>query len=366
MKRRMINCTVEAVEKLFYKNEWRKIFYSFGNLRISSDVPLNIDDYICDQPSSPWEILERDGITVYPSDAFLTSIINDPHALLDYPKDIFIIDMDSKSKASKVKYGIPLLTEKGAIKSANTECLKIGWEETLRADEEYSWNRFFTDEGRDMSKVPSNSLIIIDRYLFAEFFRAKDNVCSILEEILPRTFDDTYHILFIADPSQFKKKSKDKQLLDTQFVATELYNAIMSVRRPYHIIVELLALQPIENYNWQRATDREKAHFNIYNITHNRRIVSNTFVIRADHKLCAIKQWNGIQLSNTSQTIRFDANFSGVKEKKQKAHSLPIKVADDIISALSVLPDNHFNIGRYFLDGVEGKSENIINRLLRR
>lgn len=366
MKNRMINCTVEAVENLYKKKDWCGVFNNIGHLRIPTQNPLSIESYVCDQPNSVWEIIDKSNIAIHSSDGFLDSIKENPHTLIDYPKDIFLIDRTTKSKVAKNNYGIVLMTER----SAKSEILKLEWSEPLIFNQNYSWHRFFTDEGRDMAKIPSNSLIIIDRYLFTDFDLGIYNLCRILDEILPTKFNDDYHILIVSDPSEFKRyvnspknKKKNKALVDVKIAATEIFNAISTLRNQFRLQVELLAL---ESFVGDRVTLSDKIHFDVYSDTHNRRIVSNTFIIRAEHKFCAIKKYkNTILQSNASQTIWFDANYAGVDKKYQNIHALPIKVAEGIIKTLSKIVDNHINIGRYFLNGQEGKSESIINRLLR-
>lgn len=351
----MINCTTDAVENLYFKRDWSRIFMSQGNIRIPTEIPLDLDNYVCDQPNSVWEHIDRAGINVFSSDGFLDNLHKDTNSLLKHPKDIFLIDRSSKSRASKDNYGVVLMTEK----SAKTEFLKIGWEETLKVNQNYSWRRFFTDEGRDMSMIPSNSLIIIDRYLFSSFDQGLDNLCEILDEIMPTSFGNEYHILIISDPSEFKRS---KTVIDLQVAVDEIYSAISEVRSQYNVQVELFALS---SFNGKRQTESDKIHYNVYSDSHNRRIISNTFVIRAEHKFCAIKEYRGVLQSSTSQTIWFDANFSGVDKKYQNMHSLPIKVAENILETLSSIVDKHISIGRYFLNGVEGNSDCIINRLLK-
>ena len=159
MKNRMINCTVEAVENLYKKKDWCGVFNNIGHLRIPTQNPLSIESYVCDQPNSVWEIIDKSNIAIHSSDGFLDSIKENPHTLIDYPKDIFLIDRTTKSKVAKNNYGIVLMTER----SAKSEILKLEWSEPLIFNQNYSWHRFCTDEGRDMAKIPSNSRIIIDR-----------------------------------------------------------------------------------------------------------------------------------------------------------------------------------------------------------
>jgi hypothetical protein len=344
------------------RRDWCRIFKNQGSIRIPTEIPFDLDNYVCDQPNSIWELIDRDGIRIYSSDCFLDQLQKDTSSLLAHPKDIFLVDRSSKSRTTKSNYGVILMTDK----SAKSEVLKLGWEEPLKINQPYSWHSFFTDAGRDMSKIPSNSLIIIDRYLFANFDQGLDNICEILDEILPKTFSGDYHILIISDPAEFKRYNDSTgamTVLKTEAAATELYDALSNIRDQYPLEIELLALSAFKG---KRQSSSDKTHFNVYSDSHNRRIISNTFVIRAEHKLSAIKEFGGRLQSNASQTIWFDANFAGVDKKYQNIHSLPIKVAENIIDTLSNIVDKHINIGRYFHNGVEGKSENIINRLLRK
>ena len=129
------------------------------------------------------------------------------------------------------------------------------------------WDRILDS----VEKLPSNALIIIDRYLFAK--RSKDagdglvNVKNILRELLPTQFDGgDYHLTVVFDID-----AKHASYTFSE-IATKLTNIAHQLRPSYNTMVEVFGI---------------KESCTLYDDSHDRRIVSNYFIVIASHKLAA-------------------------------------------------------------------------------
>ena len=351
MKRRMINCTTDAVENLYMKRDWCRIFKNQGSIRIPTEIPLDLDTYVCDQPSSIWELIDRDGIRIYSSDCFLERLQEDSSSLLTHPKDIYLIDRSSKSKTTKSNYGVVLMTDK----SAKPTSLKIKWEDHPLPNKGFSWKQFFTSYGRDMSLIPNNALIITDLYLFDILEQGIKNVTDILEEIMPQVFDSEYHLLIVTDISL-------NNTVTTDFAIKEIQKIRANIKRSYPVTLEVLL---ISRQKVKPTTPDESALFNLYSASHDRKIYSNSFIMTASRGFNAIKEYKGKMQSRWDQTIRFECNYSSLDTKYQSIHMQPVNVVDEYIKYLSKIVDNSLCVGRYFINGVEDHPQNIVNRLIR-
>lgn len=205
--------------------------------------------------------------------------IDDPHAL-------FILDIDEEwASVISRKYGIlchPLgmeaernpLFQEGVEKSIDKNEPRRGWSELLL-------------EG---NTPPSNYLIFIDRYIFADDRNditsedGFDNVFEILDQALPGQLGCEFHILFIFDASTLRKS---KAGLTFESLTKRLVKIRRQLRRPYPIVMEALSIS--------------RDDFN-YDETHNRRILSNFYLIRADHSLKAFRNGRGLY----TQTLWLD------------------------------------------------------------
>lgn len=356
MKHRMINCSVEAVENLYFKRDWARIFKNTRNIRIPTSIPVDLEECVHDQSETVWELLSLEGIRIYQNEPFVDELVDNSKSLLDYPKDMFVIDGSLKRSLCRSNYGVVVMPNR----SAQASMLKIRWNEPLLAGDLFNWKKFFTDEGRDMSKIPTNALIIVDLYLFDLISPGANNVKNILEELLPQNFSDTYNILIITDPSVMKK-AKNTPISSLESAVKDIQHIIKRIKRPYPLSLEMWF---IESAQWP-TNPQEQAHFELYKACHNRRIFSNTYVITADHGFSAVRLDNNNQVARWPQNITFECNYAGISDKYQKATSLPIKHTDDILFYISQIIDNGYNVGRYFLNGVEGNVVDITNRMLK-
>jgi hypothetical protein len=186
-----------------------------------------------------------------------------------------------------------------------------------------------------VEKLPSNALLLTDRYLFA--FRHPNagdgiaNIHDILEQLLPKQFNGgDYHVTVVFDNMA---KHSSYTFND---IATQLNRLKQQLKRDYPILMEVLGITP---------------DCSIYNKLHNRRIVSNYFVVKMDYKLAAFNK----NIGTVDQTIIPQVLFT--QESLNGRSSAPLKSMNQIISALRDFsnslssPRTNHNSYYYAVDG---------------
>ena len=201
-----------------------------------------------------------------------------PENVLKNPTALYILDLaPSEALAIQRMYGVMCLSSSSpdisSLIDVNDEHttgkrkpLLRGWDSVLDSIEH----------------LPSNALILTDRYLFKDtnvhYGNGFDNVKSILTELLPQELSTTYHITIVFD------KSEIDSLYDFDTIAKRLNDVAKEMNRSYPITMEVLGITGGND---------------IYYSFHNRRIVSNYFVVKMDHKLAAFHN----NVGTTDQTI---------------------------------------------------------------
>jgi hypothetical protein len=128
-----------------------------------------------------------------------------------------------------------------------------------------------------VEKLPSNALLLTDRYLFA--FRHPNagdglaNIKDILSQLLPQQFSGgDYHVTVIFD-----NMAKHSTYTFDE-IATKLNHIKTQLGRDYPIMMEVLGITP---------------DCSIYNKLHSRLIISNYYLVEAGHKLAAFNHDKG-------------------------------------------------------------------------
>lgn len=199
-------------------------------------------------------------------------------------------------------------------------------------------------------EVPSNSLVFVDRYLFANDRTITsqdgiDNVYDILNNVLPKSLGVDYHILIIFDATTLKSTEGDT----FQRISTQLNKLTKRLNRPYRIIIETLSLDRNTQY---------------YNETHNRRILSNYFILRVDRSLKAFRNNQSLY----SQSLWLDCIASkGIVH--QTASDIPAKELSKYLNNIRKAVKQIKTIKGQVLFSQNGNSkipvDNITNRLLK-
>lgn len=204
-----------------------------------------------------------------------------PDRVLKNPSALYILDVTPAEALSiQRNYGVMCLSS--ALPSI-TPLIDVN--DIHRPEKEMPLGRGWDTVLDSVEKLPSNALILIDRYLFSEsnaaYGNGFDNVLAILTELLPQQLDkDTkYHVTVI-----YAKQKEGKEVYTFQEVATQLNDLKAMLNRPYDITMELL-----------RITEG----CSIYYDFHDRFILSNYYCVEASHKLAAFDK----DVATARQTI---------------------------------------------------------------
>ena len=356
MKVKMVNANPDVIEQIYFKRDWQKILKQRNNIRIPTDNPLTIDNYVHDQPDSIWEVIDRDGIKVHDNATYLSRIQEDPKSILENPTDIFFVDRNIKKKYLSCNSGVLVNSQK----LAPTIPLKAEWSISPKGGECFSWGNVFRSDVLNR-QIPSNALVLVDRYMFAKMGEGIQNLADIMESILPATLNGDYHILIISDHTTIKE---DKKPLSPEEAATRLQCIVPSLNRPYDIVFEIIMVERIPKKDLM--TPEESAQLSFYDDTHNRRIFSNYFIVSAEHGMNAVRtSKKGISVATYEQNIKFESIYAGVDNKFQDLNFLPIKRWDDFIRSVGIFIKGDSPLCHYFINGIRGDIHNIKNRLIK-
>lgn len=193
-----------------------------------------------------------------------------PENVQKNPSSLYILDISSaEALAIQRTYGVmcvsgdspnisPLIDVNDIHIAKEQEKLGRGWDSVLDSVEQ----------------LPSNALLLIDRYLFA-FKRpnAGDgiaNIKDILGELLPKQFlGGNYHVTIVFD-----NMAKDEYYSFDE-ITRLLEDVKQQLNRDYPITMEVIGITP---------------DCSIYNKLHNRMIISNYYLVEASHKLAAFNK----------------------------------------------------------------------------
>lgn len=226
-------------------------------------------------------------------------ITQKPEYVLSEPQGAFLLDVN-EDIAGLIQKAFGVICQSTC--NLNDCCIaEPEHKMTLFSEEtEHSWKELFED-----TSMPSNALVIIDRYIFGYDGKVKSgyrdgiiNIEKILSNVLPPVLSCDYHVLILFD----EKQSNDKYF-DINKIGLILEDYKKDhLKRPYNIDIELFSVSS-KAYN--------------YEDTHNRRIISNYFICSADHLLKAFRK-DGRAVCN--QDIRLEYSYSyGLKDKSDPA-----------------------------------------------
>ena len=268
-----------------------------------------------------------------------------PEEVLKNPSALHILDMThTEALAIQKTYGVmcmssdcpdisPLIDVNDIHISNERERLGHGWDSVLDSVE----------------KLPSNALLLTDRYLFA--FRSPDagdglsNIHDILNELLPQQFSGgDYHVTVVFDDmSKHKSYTFDE-------IATKLNRIKTQLHRDYPIMMEVLGVTPDSS---------------IYNKLHNRLIISNYYLVEAGHKLAAFNHDKGTARQTLlPMTLFTESSLDGTSTPPLKAIDQTLSSLRDFSKSLSRLTDH--SVYLYAVNGQRmEKCLGIRNRLIK-
>ena len=238
---------------------------------------------------------------------YIKKIPSKPESVLKNPSSLFILDIPlAEAKRIRNLYGVMCFSE---IDKNIYALIDVYDEHTT--DKNKPLGRGWDTVLDSIEHLPSNALILTDRYLFkttnAWYGNGFENVRSILTELLPKELNAPYHITVIFD------KDNIDDIYNFQTIAQRLNGIKEDFNRDYPITMEALGI-----------TDKNQTYYSF----HNRRIVSNYFVVKTDYSLAAFNK----SVGTADQTIIPQAMFT---EDSLNGHSTPpLKSMQQIVSAL--------------------------------
>lgn len=276
---------------------------------------------------------------------YIKGISAHPETVLQHPSSVYVLNITiTEAERIQRSYGViclseerldisPLIDVNDIYVSTEHEKLGRGWDSVLDSVE----------------GLPSNALLLTDRYLFA--FRHPNagdglaNIRAILDELLPQQFlGDDYHVTVVFDNiNKHKSYTFDE-------IATKLNRIKTQLRRDYPIMMEVLGVTP---------------DCSIYNKLHNRLIVSNYYMVEAGHKLAAFNQDKGTTRQTLLPLALFtESSLNGKSTPPLKAINQTLSTLRDFTNSLSKLTDH--NVYLYAVNGQRmEKCMGIRNRLIK-
>ncbi len=252
------------------------------------------------------------------SDAAMEEYKSHPKKVLDNPSSLYILDIPEKETADiQRKYGVMCVSNETPnvaslididdFFSPNPGEIKYnGWDQVLD----------------NVERLPSNALLITDRYLFCPRKKndgnGMENVYMILNELLPTEFEgDKYHVTIV-----FSAEHLDWDLYrDFDNIVDGLNDIIDGFRSPQE-------RKPARNYDIMLEVLGIKKKCGIFRKLHSRRIVSNYYFVEASQQLAAFK---GNLTGATQQIIIPLALFT--KSGLAGPSSLPMESIDQTIES---------------------------------
>ena len=271
-------------------------------------------------------LYDRAGKFDYGAGQYLEMVVSDNKKVLEHPNAIFVLDV-SKKKANEISKYYGVICQ--PIKEMSVADLKDGYKVFMSPSSNIkSWGKCLKTNPNHGSKIcsliPANSLIIMDRYLFTasspktkvkinkEINYGIKNVVSILNSLVPRSFKDDFHILLMFDPKTIIDRypsGASKQEIDAYNQALRVVCGTIADKiqkkvrfKTPKVFIEILCME------------RKSAEY--YSETHDRRIISNYYIIKATKNLKAFKKgWV------ETQDVTYEALCNGIDNGNSRFQS---------------------------------------------
>lgn len=256
-------------------------------------------------------------------DAIEAILNGDYSRVYDFPNSAFILNVD-KCVADRIQseYGVVFQSAQCPDSSILTDVdpdYKVSLRYVNSRDRDLSWGSILS--GLVTPRMPSNSLIINDRYLFAkdkfnvnDDARGVDSVKEILRTLLPSDMVNGYYVVILFWLDGATKRETAEQLVKN---VAEGINKIKKERQFKHMNGRL----NIDVICLYGNNSGEK--------THNRRIISNYYTITAEHKLY-VRGESAIP-QNFNVYKLFSHGIDGKSDSPLVGHADTIKGIRDVI-----------------------------------
>ena len=202
--------------------------------------------------------------------------------------------------------------------------LRTHWYEELFKGDPFSWNDFLR------GKVPtSSSMVIIDRFLFKVALFGAENVKSILKSIIPSGFTGEYTVSLIFEYSPSTKWKEGEPEIPMRKAIQKVNSIILTSLNIKKINIEYIAIEkPPTGRMSYSAMPGDKSWRDLYNFTHDRKILTNYYQIISTHGFSAVYNTceNGYYTprANSFQRVIFETLLSEIDNPQQRSISRSI------------------------------------------
>lgn len=301
------------------KQPWLDMIIKLKHVFVNEDEIFSDD---VDPEDDPFYTLDGMQVDIDSSQKeYINDIPKNPNLVLKQPSGIFLLNIPIE-KANQIQKDYGVICQSTDKLDYTPLSQPYFPTELIDGETERSWNSIVAR----YKDLPSNSVLIIDAHLFAEdkFDEAKEcyderkrdglnNLFEIVDCLLPKSFEDSYHIgVLISDTDIAKTLRRTRSNLTNNRIASAINKLKKNLNRDYPINVEVIFID-----------SRDDGH----KLIHNRRIISNYFIITAEYKLAALR--NGRSLCG--QTIAAYPLFENIDtcpntDKKEKRIRNDIKL----------------------------------------
>ena len=270
-----------------------------------------------------------------------------PENVQKNPSSLYILDITSaEALAIQRTYGVMCLSGD----SPNISPL-IDVNDIHIAKEEQQLGRGWDTVLDSVEMLPSNALLMTDRYLFAIKYPSAangiSNIKDILTELLPKQFQGgNYHVTIVFD-----NMAKNENYSFSEIVQL-IEDVKKQIGREYPITMEVLGITP---------------ECSIYKKLHNRMVISNYYLVEASHKLAAFNKYKGtVRQMLIPMTLFTESSLNGRSTPPLDAIDHTLATLRNFSKSLQYLPDSSHKTYLYAVNGeVKDKCLSLRNRLVK-
>ena len=261
--------TMEVEEQ----DTWFKIFTKQDFVYVSS---WEEKDYFT-QEDPLFLLSDSYGVEIRYATESMEAIPERPESVMDYWNGIFLLDI-SEEDAARIQKDYGVICQSTCHLDASV-LMDPDLRFSLKKDEKgYSWDKILQNISAE--HIPSNHLILIDRYLFTRDDDKKRKKKENGLNFILRNLYDIMNIMLPADELKCRYKvtiivgeQKEGLSFSIADVSKNIQDKLIpSLKRPYDIDVEILSLTYLSG---------------LYTATHNRCILTNYTVTQVEHMIKA-------------------------------------------------------------------------------
>lgn len=278
----------------------------------------------------------------------MNQIESNPSIVHNDPCAIYLLNID-KEKAGKIQRDFGVICQ--SVDSLDSSILTKGFIDVspYSGDKDYGWSKILSL----LKKYPSNSLIINDRNLFSNETLDSasgvpgnksgiNNLFEILDAIIPKRFCGEYHVFVCFDRSNLNNN------VSVDYICDQIYSLSRRLGRRNNIIFEIMALHGKDSP--------------CYGITHNRRVLTNYFILTAEHMLKAFDNSKSIASQHITGYKLFNHGLYDANDAPEKLHRDMISDFKNMCNYYKKHPSNKFYT--YNINNSNQPFSSVKNRLL--